>query len=340
MRRPSLRQIALALAVLELAAAAGPAASSSRSVYTRGVDVSHWRGRIAWPRVAAAGYRFAYAEATNGARTDPLYARFRRDAPAAGLAFGAFHLARPSGATPDAVAADAVAEARHFLAVARPRTGELVPVLDLEHTGGLRPAALGAWTSAWLAEVQAELGMRAVIYASPAFWRAAMANSAAFAVSGSPLWIAHWTHARSPAVPARNWGALGWTFWQWTDCLRVPGIAGCADGDRFGGPDLTRALIPPPPVAATPPAIAGTASVGQTLTASPGTWTAPAPPTVTYRWQRCDATGGACAPIAGASGPGYTVSAADAGHTLVVVVTATSARRSAAAQSAPTAVVA
>ena len=302
--------------------------------------MSHWQGAIRWPSVARAGYRFAFAEATNGPRTDATYGRNRSGANAVGIAVGAFHLARPSGRTPTAVTADAVAEADHFLAVAQPRTGDLFPVLDLEHTGGLRPPALAAWTTAWLAEVQLKLGVRATIYASPSFWRAAMRDSTAFAAAGSRLWIAHWTHGRAPIVPARNWGSLGWTFWQWTDCSRVRGIRGCVDGDRFAGTSLTPALIPPPPVATTPPAIVGVAAVGQTLTASPGTWQAPKPPTFAFRWQRCDATGAACTPIAGASAQTYVVTTADVGHALVVVVTATSRGRSASAASPPTAPVA
>ena len=51
----------------------------------------------------------------------------------------------------------------------------------------------------------------------------------------------------------------------------------------------------------TPPAIAGTLLAGQTLTASPGTWTG-GPTSFTYRWQRCKTGGEPCANIGGAGG--------------------------------------
>jgi hypothetical protein len=92
------------------------------------------------------------------------------------------------------------------------------------------------------------------------------------------------------------------------------------------------------PVAVTPPTITGTAQQGQTLTATPGTWTAP-DATFGYQWQRCDAAGANCVDVPGATTSAYAVTAADAGTTLHVVVTATNRFGSAPGTSAPTAVV-
>ena len=95
-----------------------------------------------------------------------------------------------------------------------------------------------------------------------------------------------------------------------------------------------------PPANTAPPTITGTAAVGQTLTAQNGTWTN-SPTAFQYRWRRCDTAGAACVNIAGAIGAGktYTVVAADAGHTLRVVVTAVNADGARSAVSAQTAVV-
>lgn len=75
------------------------------------------------------------------------------------------------------------------------------------------------------------------------------------------------------------------------------------------------------PVADNAPTISGTAAVGQTLTAAPGTWL-PSLVTFSYRWLRCDAIGAACTPIAGATDETYVPVAADRGHRLSVAVTA------------------
>jgi GH25 family lysozyme M1 (1,4-beta-N-acetylmuramidase) len=305
------------------------------SAQVRGIDVSRWKGSIDWSLVAASGTRFAFAEASNGLRADWTYATNRSGAHAVGVAFGAFHYARPSGSTPQAVIADAVAEASFFVSVARPQTGELTPVLDLERTGGLSAVSLRAWVAAWLDEVERRVGVRPTIYASPTFWRKAMADSGVFATEGSQLWVAHW-RVRSPRVPAANWEAGGWTFWQWTNCSRVLGIRGCVDGDLFRGSGIADAVMAPPPVAVTPPTLLGLPQTGQTLSATPGTWSAAPSPTLGYRWERCvDVSGRGCRAIPGAVTSSYVVGPADAGSALRAVVTATSHGRSAQVASTP-----
>ncbi len=74
---------------------------------------------------------------------------------------------------------------------------------------------------------------------------------------------------------------------------------------------------------------------GDQLTVRPGIWEK-ATIAPTYRWMRCDASGEACAPIAGATGATYTVTPADAGSTLVVEETVGSAAGYTTAVSDPT----
>src|ERR1044071_6263356 len=93
------------------------------------------------------------------------------------------------------------------------------------------------------------------------------------------------------------------------------------------------------PVNTAPPAISGTTTVGQTLTASNGTWS-DSPTSFAYQWLRCNGGGNNCAAVANGTQQTYTLVGADAGHTLRVKVTATNADGSASAQSAQTAVVA
>ncbi len=89
-------------------------------------------------------------------------------------------------------------------------------------------------------------------------------------------------------------------------------------GSATEGP-VSTAVVPTPPAnsAGFPPTIAGIAQVGQTLTAGPGTWTGTAPITFTYTW----AAGG----VTVATGPTYTVPAADLSKTIVLSVTASGA---------------
>jgi hypothetical protein len=95
-----------------------------------------------------------------------------------------------------------------------------------------------------------------------------------------------------------------------------------------------------PPSDQSPPTVSGTAQQGQTLTTSTGSWSGTTPMTYTYQWQRCNATGGACTPISGATVASYLLTAADVGSTLRTSVTASNSVGSATASSAATSVVA
>jgi len=93
------------------------------------------------------------------------------------------------------------------------------------------------------------------------------------------------------------------------------------------------------PANTAPPVVSGTPSVGSMLTTTNGTWTGTDPITFTYTWQRCNATGGACSAISGATTSTYTLAQVDAGATLRAQVTATNADGNASSTSVPTAVV-
>jgi hypothetical protein len=92
------------------------------------------------------------------------------------------------------------------------------------------------------------------------------------------------------------------------------------------------------PLGLAAPTVSGTAQQGQTLTASPGSWTA-TDATFAYQWQHCDSAGANCVDIAGATAQTYAVTPTDVGATLHVVVKATNRFGSATAPSAPSPVV-
>jgi phosphatidylinositol-3-phosphatase len=93
------------------------------------------------------------------------------------------------------------------------------------------------------------------------------------------------------------------------------------------------------PTNTAPPVVSGTAQVGQTLSATTGSWSGTQPLAYAYQWRRCDSAGAGCGDIAGATTATYTVVSADVGSTIRVVVTASNAFGSAPATSGATAVV-
>src|SRR5205823_6304580 len=172
------------------------------------------------------------------------------------------------------------------------------------------------------------------------FWKTALASTPSVAADGHPLWVAHWTTNAVPLVPGANWGGLGWTFWQCSDCSKVPGFAHCVDGDRYNGADPGVVAIAPYPVGlpsvASPPTIVGTAQTTKSLAGVPGTGAGGKPVTFVYQWQRCDAAGANCLPIVGATSETYVPVVDDVGHVLVLGVTAQTSSGSATATSPAT----
>jgi fibronectin type 3 domain-containing protein len=74
-------------------------------------------------------------------------------------------------------------------------------------------------------------------------------------------------------------------------------------------------------VATAQPTIDGSAKQGQTLHVSNGSWNQD-PTAFSYQWQRCNANRRVCVPIPGATASSYTLTAADAGQSVLALVQA------------------
>lgn len=93
-----------------------------------------------------------------------------------------------------------------------------------------------------------------------------------------------------------------------------------------------------PPKNTSEPRVTGTTVEGRRLTAANGSWAGTTPFTFTYRWLRCDQSGGGvngatCTAIAGATSRTYVLRSADVGHRIRVRVTASNAEGTATATS-------
>ena len=82
---------------------------------------------------------------------------------------------------------------------------------------------------------------------------------------------------------------------------------------------------PAPPAGLSAPGVSGRALRGDPLTETHGAW-ANSPASFAYQWEDCDPSGRGCVVIAGAATRTYTVSAADAGHTIRVRESAANAQ--------------
>ena len=122
--------------------------------------------------------------------------------------------------------------------------------------------------------------------------------------------------------------------------MRVQVTATNVAGHATASSSPTTAVIPDPPANTVAPALSGTAQDGSTLTLDDGTWTGTDPLAFDVVWQRCDAAGANCVAIPGETGTSYTLTADDIDSTIRALVTASNVAGIAAAQTAPTTVVA
>jgi RHS repeat-associated protein len=75
--------------------------------------------------------------------------------------------------------------------------------------------------------------------------------------------------------------------------------------------------------------ISGVAQQGQTLSAGTGIWSGAPSLTYAYQWELCNASGGSCSNVSGATSSTYVLPSGDVGDTLRVVVTASNSAGSA-----------
>lgn len=144
-----------------------------------------------------------------------------------------------------------------------------------------------------------------------------------------------WT-GNPPPTYARQWkaddadipGATGVTY-ELTEAeegarITVTVTATNSEGSASATSLATDPVAPAPaaPTNTIPPAISGTARVGETLTVTNGTWEGHPAPTYSRQWRR------GATDIAGATGTTYTLVEADVGQTITCVVTATNSEGS------------
>ncbi len=230
-RHPHLNGLHLILAALILALAGHLAPDvthvahqSHKKTYLKGIDVSHYQGKVNWAEVSRAGIRFAFAKATGGLEfNDPRFAENWQGMQAAGLIRGAYHFFDADK--------DATAQADHFLAtLGQLDARDLPPVLDVETLEGADEKALLPGVLAWLERVEKVSGRKPILYTGLAFGKQYLEDPR---LAAYPLWIAEYNTVEK-GVPT-PWQAHGWSFWQHEQNGTIPGIDGKVDMDLYRG---------------------------------------------------------------------------------------------------------
>ena len=190
-----------------------------------GIDVSSYNAPVSWGTQWKAGKRFVYIKATEGTSyLNPDFSTQYALSYNHGFIRGAYHFARPDGASGADQAKYFVAHGGRWSADGRTLPG----ALDLEqnYTDSKHPCWGNAdsfnidWTKRFLREYKTLTGRDAVIYTNMTFWQQCMGNTTAFK-NTNPLWFAS---VGTPSSVPGSWPF--YTFLQY-------GVTDGMDQDRF-----------------------------------------------------------------------------------------------------------
>ena len=179
----------------------------------QGVDVASFQhpnnAAINWTQVAGAGIQFAAVKATEGNHyKNPFAPADLADAQAAGLSVIAYAFAIPNG---NGGSRSPAVQADYLLSYLGASNSGVPVLLDIEYDPyvstdgtnscyGLSQSAMVNWISGFDSEVQAKTGRLPIIYTTANWWSTCTGNSTAF--GQTPMWVANFTTAASPALPA------------------------------------------------------------------------------------------------------------------------------------------
>ncbi len=195
----------------------------SRSAsYQYGIDVSHYQGRIDWKSVSRdnkVGYVYLKATESNYL-VDDTYAFNLTEARRHGIKVGSYHFFRPN--------VDAVSQYENFRQTVNRRKQDLLPLIDVEVTGGVSVETLHKRLQEFLKLVTKEYGKRPLIYTGRNFYNKYFAGYSYF--KPYMFMIAQYTSDEPYLNDGRDF-----VMWQFTAKGRVSGIRGDVDRSRFVG---------------------------------------------------------------------------------------------------------
>ncbi len=189
-----------------------------------GIDVSRYQGDIIWNEVenmrsANMKISFAIIKATeSGGYVDPKFKRNWRNIKRTQLKRGAYHFFRAN--------VDPLKQANHFLKTVKPKSGDLVPVLDVETQDGVSDTELKKAVLKYLRYVENRLGVKPILYLNIDYQKRFFSSSDFLEF---PIWIAHYSGTSAPRT------SHDWVIWQHSESGRVNSIKSKVDFNVLNG---------------------------------------------------------------------------------------------------------
>lgn len=188
--------------------------------HVHGIDLSHYQGQVFWEHVGQnMKMAYVYLKATEGGdRIDDRYERNIQLAHRYGIKVGSYHFFRPKS--------PAAEQLRNFRMQCRPAEQDLIPMIDIETTGGLSSSEFCDSLIKFLGMVEKEYRQPPLLYTFRNFYNWHLQGK----VNDYKLMIAMY-QPEEPVLEDRR----DITMWQYTSKGRLKGISGYVDKSRFMG---------------------------------------------------------------------------------------------------------
>lgn len=188
--------------------------------HVHGIDLSHYQGEVFWETVGGnTKMAYVYLKATEGGdRIDDRYERNIFLAHRYGLKVGSYHFFRPKSPLRQ--------QLYNFRMQCRPGEQDLIPMIDVETTGGLSTPEFCDSLIKFLALVEAAYRQQPLIYTYRNFYNKHLVGQ----IDDYKLMIAMYQAEEPVLVDGRDI-----TMWQYTSKGRIVGVNGYVDKSRFMG---------------------------------------------------------------------------------------------------------
>ncbi len=188
--------------------------------HIHGIDMSHYQGEVFWDAVGEnAKMAYVYLKATEGGdRVDDMYERNIQLAHKHGLKVGSYHFYRPK--------TEQIKQLENFKAQCRPGEQDLIPMIDIETTGGLPSEEFRDSLFKFISLVEEAYRQKPLLYTGTNFYNKHLSGE----LGDYPFMIAQYSSNEPVLSDGRDFA-----IWQYTAKGRIDGVNGYVDKSRLMG---------------------------------------------------------------------------------------------------------
>ena len=196
--------------------------------HIHGIDLSYYQGEVFWEhsRGNAKLADVYHTDTEGGDRLDHMYKRNIELAQNNGVKVGSYHFYRPK--------TEQKRQLENFKMQCLPGDQDLLPMVDIETTGGLSTDEFCDSLMLFIQLVEKEYKQKPLLYTYTNFYNKHLCGK----IDGYPLMIAQYTDSEPVLADGRDI-----TMWQYTSKGRIAGVSGYIDKSRFMGEHVLSEIL-------------------------------------------------------------------------------------------------